>query len=768
MRSFASLRQWMALALLGSAGLLSGCGGGGGGGLPLSLALSPASVTASFFQDDIHTFVVTATVTGTVNDDVVAVIRVTSDIDSAVDISQVSVNSYEARFRTVRGLPAGTRSGTIEVSVCSNASCSKLYGRASLPYTFNVLVPPRLSSLGPDNAVAGAGALTLRAIGEFDSGAAILWDGVARSTTFVSATELTTLLSESDLAVAGTHSVAVRTERSGGRTSAARSFVVRNPVASIASISPDQALQGGPALTVTVDGTNFVASSTVRWNGSDRETSYVSPTQLTAVIREEDLAVGGANAITVFNPAPGGGASAPVSFTTNYPVPLLSLINAKSAKAGCGEFLLAVAGDGFSARSTVLWNGSARPTTALSRTVLQARIAAADIATVGTTTVTVSNPTPGGGTSGSASFRIQSEGAANSEAVSYLINPEHNSVATTECPVSLPAEESWTREFPTRVSYPLVAEGRVLVSDQSGKVYGLDAGTGAQVWGATELRLFGASYEQGTVFLVGSQPTCCDGVLKAYRMADGMPKYSIDLPSRQSFAPATTARDGLLHVAAGQSSVAFDQSNGSVVWLFGSAGIPESVPVATASGVYLRQSDDVIALDPAAGTQNWRYFGNSSGDAGVTSTVVDGVVYSMTAANFGRGIKLSEADGTVLGTFAASIPPVVGAQLMYLVRDSQLHAVRRSDDSAVWSFAPAQQDYFFAAPVLVNEVLFIASAGGRLYALDAATGLLLWTKQLPGPFESVYRFGIAMAVGNGYLMVPSGNILSGFAISSRH
>ena len=53
------------------------------------------------------------------------------------------------------------------------------------------------------------------------------------------------------------------------------------------------------------------------------------------------------------------------------------------------------------------WNGSARPTTFASVTSLQAAISAADIATAGTASVTVTNPNPGGGTSAAVTFVIQ-------------------------------------------------------------------------------------------------------------------------------------------------------------------------------------------------------------------------------------------------------------------------------------------------------------------------------------------------------------------------
>ena len=52
----------------------------------------------------------------------------------------------------------------------------------------------------------------------------------------------------------------------------------------------------------------------MRWNGSDRATTYVNDTQLSASIPGADIATAGSASVTVFNPAPGGGTSNAVAF----------------------------------------------------------------------------------------------------------------------------------------------------------------------------------------------------------------------------------------------------------------------------------------------------------------------------------------------------------------------------------------------------------------------------------------------------------------------
>lgn len=81
------------------------------------------------------------------------------------------------------------------------------------------------------------------------------------------------------------------------------------PSPSILRLSPDWVTNRRGPFTLSVTGANFVNGSVVRWNNSDRPTTYVSSTQLIALISASDTSVTGNASVTVFNPAPGGGTS---------------------------------------------------------------------------------------------------------------------------------------------------------------------------------------------------------------------------------------------------------------------------------------------------------------------------------------------------------------------------------------------------------------------------------------------------------------------------
>jgi len=83
----------------------------------------------------------------------------------------------------------------------------------------------------------------------------------------------------------------------------------------LTSLTPATAVAGASSVTVTLKGSGFSSASQVRWDGADLPTTFVSNTQLTAVVGASRLAGFAAAEITVHSPPPGGGTSQPALFT---------------------------------------------------------------------------------------------------------------------------------------------------------------------------------------------------------------------------------------------------------------------------------------------------------------------------------------------------------------------------------------------------------------------------------------------------------------------
>jgi uncharacterized delta-60 repeat protein len=266
---------------------------------------------------------------------------------------------------------------------------------------------PVLTSLSPSSKTVGSPGFTLTVNGSnFVHGATVRWNNSARVTTFVSSVKVTAQILTSDLANAGTVPVIVTNPPPGGGASNSLTFTINNPRPTVTSISPASATAGGAAFTLTVNGSGFITSSVVNWNGSTRPTTFSSSHQLTAAISAEDIATAGTIRVTVTNPGPGGGTSAPKTFTVNNPVPAISSISPSSATAGGPAFTLTVNGSNFVSGSKVHWKTSTLTTHFVSSIQVTAAVPASDIRTAGTASVTVVNAPPGGGTSNAMTFTI--------------------------------------------------------------------------------------------------------------------------------------------------------------------------------------------------------------------------------------------------------------------------------------------------------------------------------------------------------------------------
>jgi hypothetical protein len=281
-------------------------------------------------------------------------------------------------------------------------------GGLSNGVSFSITNPaPTVTSISPPIKIVGDVAFTLTVNGTgFVTTSMVRFNGSDRATTFVNSTQLTAAITAADIAATGTFSITVFNPGPGGGLSGAVNLAVNNPVPTLTSISSTTKVLNDPAFVLTVNGTNFISSSVVRFNGNSRTTTFVNGTQLTAQITAADLQTVGSFPITVFNPTPGGGPSNAINLAVNNPAPSPGSLSPSSATAGGPAFTLTVNGTGFIPSSVVTWNGTNRTTTFVNFTQLTAAIAAADIATAGTAQVRVVNPTPGGGTSAPLNFTI--------------------------------------------------------------------------------------------------------------------------------------------------------------------------------------------------------------------------------------------------------------------------------------------------------------------------------------------------------------------------
>jgi hypothetical protein len=191
---------------------------------------------------------------------------------------------------------------------------------------------PAITSLAPAIATAGAVLpLTLTVDGTgFAATSIVRFNGEDRATRFVSPTRLAATIRTTDLRVSGHAAISVHTPGSG--TSADAVLAIHSPAPRPTSLFPSSVPEGAGDLSLSVSGTGFLANSVVRWNGEDRPTTQPLPTGgLSATVTAGDLRQAGVAHVTVFNPPPGGGESAALTFLIR---PAARLERASVASAG--------------------------------------------------------------------------------------------------------------------------------------------------------------------------------------------------------------------------------------------------------------------------------------------------------------------------------------------------------------------------------------------------------------------------------------------------
>lgn len=263
-----------------------------------------------------------------------------------------------------------------------------------------------ITSIAPDNALRGSDKITMHIEGnKFMRGTTVSLKSPAMnyelSAIFTDNHHIEATVPEELLSKAGSFSVNVTNPQPEGGTSNSIVFTVNNPVPSITTIDPAEAMAGTPGLLIDIYGTGFFDDTAFYVNSTQRPFSLNSQTYILGGLSAEDLEAGAYLYIAASNPSPGGGLSPASRFTVLNPVPALTSINPTSTTAGSPDLTMTLAGDNFVKTSIVIFNNQQYTPIYIDRTLLKITIPSDAIRTPGTYNVKVINPSPGGGESSS-------------------------------------------------------------------------------------------------------------------------------------------------------------------------------------------------------------------------------------------------------------------------------------------------------------------------------------------------------------------------------
>lgn len=369
---------------------------------------------------------------------------------------------------------------------------------------------------------------------------------------------------------------------------------------------------------------------------------------------------------------------------------------------------------------------------------------------------------------------------AQDQSVTFQADAAHTGFVSSPG-LAPPFVRKWYVNFGQPVSYPVVADGRVFVTVRNTtahgtRLYAIDAATGGFLWGPVALGgtywWSALTYENGRVFALNGS-----GTLRAFDAATGALIWQQGMPSQWSFSSPPTAYNGVIYLGgagSGGTVFAISAANGAILWTAPVANGDSSSPALTPDGLYVSYPcENVSKFNPTSGALVWKLPTYCSGGGGSTPVFHNGRLYVRDgSANY----ILDAQTGAKVGTFTSRTPPAFSGNLGFFTGQNQyfydngtVYARDLSNDNAlVWSFAG--DGYLRSAPFVVDDHVYVGSEKGMLYALEKATGRLVWSQNVgwaiphPDEFNTAQQPHSGFAAGAGLLLVSTKSALVAFAV----
>ncbi len=265
---------------------------------------------------------------------------------------------------------------------------------------------PTLSNVSPVSVMAGAAATEITLTGSnFVSGMQATFDTLTLPTTFVSASQARVTVPASALAVARVTTIVATNPAPNAGPSTSRTFNVYNPSAVLTSLTPATLVAGTAGATLDLVGSSFVAGAVVTFGTGAATCAVQSATLIRCTGLDTVIAVGGTRSVFVRNPQSLANSTTRTLTVTN-PAPVATSMTPDRAEATTGNFVVDVTGTGFNASTVATVNGVSALVLSASPTVLRIVVDVIGNTNAHTLPVVITNPAPGGGTTGALTFNV--------------------------------------------------------------------------------------------------------------------------------------------------------------------------------------------------------------------------------------------------------------------------------------------------------------------------------------------------------------------------
>jgi outer membrane protein assembly factor BamB len=278
-----------------------------------------------------------------------------------------------------------------------------------------------------------------------------------------------------------------------------------------------------------------------------------------------------------------------------------------------------------------------------------------------------------------------------------------------------------------------VHDGTLYIGSGDGRLYALDAATGAERWRFAAGRAISSTpaVAEGLVY-VGSR----DNAFWAVDARSGKQRWKLetgpDVPLPWGFetgdlyTSSPLYAEGAVYFGSGDGKVyAVDAGSGKVRWRFATQGRVRSSPAIADGRLYIGSADGTLyALDPASGREIWRF---------------DTEGHALESGKFGFDRRTIQ-----------SSPAVADGRVFVGSRDGFLYAVNAATGKQAWR-VDHQMSWVNTSPAVADGVVYAGSSDERfLQAVDARTGRELWRVSTERPvWSSPSVAGSMVYVGDG-------------------
>jgi outer membrane protein assembly factor BamB len=269
---------------------------------------------------------------------------------------------------------------------------------------------------------------------------------------------------------------------------------------------------------------------------------------------------------------------------------------------------------------------------------------------------------------------------------------------------------------------PVVANGRVYVMDTTATLRAFDTASGAKVW---EARVGDPQDLRGGKSFWTGEWTGNAGIL---------------------FGGGVSFDNGRLYATNGLGdAAAFDAATGTQIWRVRPGGPLRGAPTIANDNVYVvSQDNQLFALNPADGSLRWTGIGTlelagvfgAATPAAAQGTVVAGFSSGeLTAYRYenGRTLWQDALARTSISTSVGSLSdidaePVIDQGRVYAIgQGGRMVALELATGQRIWEINAAG----IATPWVAGEWIFVVTDQAQLFAIARATGKVRWMTQLP-------------------------------------